>query len=86
MRAQGVENAIWSASGRACARGGERVRHAAGASAGGLGMGEGRLHLKIELVVDAPALPKSDLEAGLEEADEDQDHLRTEGGGGGEGM
>ena len=62
------------------------MRHAAGASAGGLGMGGARLHLKIELVVGAPALPKSDLEAGLLEVDVDQDHLRTEGGGGGEGM
>ena len=62
------------------------MRHAAGASAGGLGMGGARLHLKIELVVDAPALPKSDLVAGLEEADVGQVHLRTEGGGGGEGM
>ena len=62
------------------------MRHAAGASAGGLGMGGARLHLKIELVVGPPAPLESDLEAGLEEADEDQDHLRTEGGGGGEGM
>ena len=62
------------------------MHHAAGASAGGLGMGEGRLHLKIELVVGPPAPLESDLEAGLEEADVDQDHLRTEGGGGGEGM
>ena len=62
------------------------MHHAAGASAGGLGMGGARLHLKIELVVGAPALPKSDLVAGLEEADVDQVDLRTEGGGGGEGM
>ena len=47
------------------------MRHAAGASAGGLGMGEGRLHLKIELVVGPPAPLESDLEAGLEEADVD---------------
>ena len=47
-------------------------------------MGGARLHLKIDLVVGAPALPKSDLEAGLEEADVDQVDLRTEGGGGGE--
>ena len=62
------------------------MRHAAGASAGGLGMGEGRLHLKIELVVGPPAPLESDLEAGLAEVDVGQVDLRTEGGGGGEGM
>ena len=62
------------------------MRHAAGASAGGLGMGGARLHLKIELVVGAPAPLESDLVAGLAEVDVDEVDLRTEGGGGGEGM
>ena len=55
--------------------------HAAGAGAGGLGMGGGRLHLKIAPVGGAPDLPKSDLEAGLPEADVDHLDLRTGEGG-----
>ena len=57
------------------------MHHAAGARAGGLGLGEGRLTLKIELVLGAPALPKSDLVAGLPEADMDQVVLITGEGG-----
>ena len=55
--------------------------HAAGAGASGLGMGGGRLHLKIELVGGAPDLAKSDLVAGLPEADVDQVDLITGEGG-----
>ena len=62
---------------RACVRAGERVPHATGAGAGGLGIGGGRLHLKIAPVGGAPDLPKSDLVAGLPEADVDQVDLRT---------
>ena len=42
-----------------------------------MGMGGGRLLLKIELVGGAPDLAKSDLVAGLPEADMDQVDLRT---------
>ena len=66
---------------RACARAGERVPHAAGAGASGMGTGGGRLHLKIEHVGGAPDLAKSDLVAGLPEADVDQVDLITGEGG-----
>ena len=66
-------------SGRVRATGATATREDQGAEA----VPWGRLHLKIELVGGAPDLAKSDLVAGLPEADVDQvDLITVEGGHG----